>query len=61
MGTKIQVMKKRVFLIAHVDECGVKAGHKLFDLSDVYVSDSVGKVTALFLKRNEPAILKQGY
>jgi hypothetical protein len=61
MSAKIQIMKKRVFLVAYVDECGVKAGHHFFDLSDVDVTNGVGKIAALFLQRNEPTILKERY
>ena len=61
MRAKIQVMKKRVFLIAHVDEGCVKAGHKLFDLSDINVTDGIGKVAALLLQGYEPAFFKKGY
>ena len=54
-------MKKRIFFVADVDECRVKAGHKLLDLSEVNVADGVGLISALFLERHQAAILGESY
>ena len=49
MRTKIKIMKKGIFLVADVDESGVKPGHKFFHFCHINVTHGIGKVTALFL------------
>jgi hypothetical protein len=60
VGSKVQIMKKRVFLVADVDERGVQARHELFNFGHVNVTDGVGKVAALLLQRNQAPFLQEG-
>ena len=60
LGTEIQIVKKSILLVAHVDEGGVETGHQFLDLGKIDVSDSVGDVARLLLQGDEPRVLKQG-
>ena len=53
-------MKKRVFLIAHVDKRGIETRHELLYLGKVEIPDGVGSVAGCALQRHQPSVLKEG-
>ena len=54
-------MNESVFVIAHVDERGVKAGHQLSHLRQIDVAHGIRHVAVFFLERDESGIFEQCY
>ncbi len=56
---EIEIMKKSVLVVAHVDERGVEAGHQLAHLCQIKVAHRVRDVAALLLERHKPGVFGQ--
>ena len=59
MRSKVEVMKEGVLFVADVDKCGVEARHELLHFGRIDVTDGVGQVSALFLERDQTAVLSE--
>ena len=59
LRAEVEVVKKSLLIIAHVDEGGIEPREEFFHLTEVDVADGVGAVARLFLHRNEARVLQQ--
>ena len=53
-------MKKSVFLVTHIHEAGVQAGHQLPDAPQINVAHGEGEVRPFFLQFHQALVFEQG-
>ena len=61
LGAEVRIMQKSILLMPYIYECGIEAGHNLFNPAEVDVTNVKLIARFLLMEFNQPFILKQSH
>ena len=53
-------MKKSIFLVTHVHEAGIQAGHQFLDAAQIHIAHGEGYILSLTLQLHQLLVFQQG-